>query len=400
MIRNLIKSGMYACLLVGFIATGVFSSQGAWEMNLPLPGNDPLWQEVAVLWADHWDGKNIDDLIAVLHRLEAAHPDSLAVNLWLSRSYYLKARHQKKDRTGSLKQAESYAAKAVSLDGADMTAMKLLITAVSSYADLDYIQKTYAATWEEKLPAPVGRALPELDLPEFRDALADWDLREDIEKGKQAVAVFEKIAGDRPENLLAQTWAARGNYYLGYYYISVGDDDTALPCFKKGNDYGTKALDIDPHFVPAHYWRQLNLARSIENANILVKARYLNTIMDHLVFTANENTTYFYCGPLISTATIIEKGGWLAEKGLGLAGYTIDTVAMGLELAVIAYPTYLYTHFAKAEVLYHVGKKSEARALMGMILSMDPYQNPFHGPENICVQRLARTFLEEHFPAE
>ena len=221
MIRNLIKSGVSACLLVVFIATGGFSSPGAWEMNFPLPDDDPLWQEVAVLWEDHWDGKNIDDMIAVLHRLEAARPDSAAVNLWLSQGYYLKARHQRKDRTGSLKQAESYAAKAVGLDSGNMTALKLLITAVSSYADLDYIQKTYAATWVEKLPAPVGRALPELDLPEFREALADWDLREDIEKGKQAVTVFEKIADDRPEDLLAQTWAARGNYYLGYYYISV-----------------------------------------------------------------------------------------------------------------------------------------------------------------------------------
>lgn len=395
--RYLLKTWACVFCLLIFTAVNAFS-QDAWEMNFPLPDDNPLWREVAELWEKHWDGKNIDEMVGVLHRLEAAQPDSPAVHLWLSQGYYLKARHQEKERVESLKQAESYAAKALALDGSDMTAMKLLITAVSSYADMDYIKKKYAATWAAKLPAPVGRALSELDMPEFKMAMADWDARADVEKGKKAVAVFKQIADTHPKNLLAQTWVARGNYYLGYYYISLGEHDAALPYFKEGNAYGGKALAIDPHFVPAHYWRQLNLARSIENANILVKARYLSPIMDHLVFTANENTTYFYCGPLISTATIIEKGGWVAEKGLGLAGYTIDTVAMGLELAVIAYPTYFYTYFAKAEVLYHIGRKSDAKALMGYILNINPWQNPYHGPENICVQRLAKAFLAEHFP--
>jgi len=31
------------------------------------------------------------------------------------------------------------------------------------------------------------------------------------------------------------------------------------------------------------------------------------------------------------------------------------------------------------------------------ILKMDPYCNPYHGPENVCVQRLARNFLKKNF---
>ena len=374
-------------------------SEGAWDMVFPVPPGNPSWQEAEALWARHWDGKNIDDLISLLHQIETTSGDTIAVDLWLSQAYYLKSRYEKKGRVENVKRAESYAAKAVALDADNMTAMKLLITAVSSYADLPYIEKTYGSIFARKLPVPVGRALPLLeDIPAFMAALPDWDKREDIEKGKKAVAEFKRIADEHPDNLVAQTWVCRGNYYLGYYYLSLGEDEASLPFFEQGNDYGLRALAIEPHNVPANYWRQLNLARSIQNANILVKARYLNTIMDHLVLTANENTTYFYCGPLISTATIIEKGGWLAERGLGLAGYTMDTVTMGLELAVRAFPTYFYTHFARAEVLYHLGRRDEAEAVLRRILEMDPYQNPFHAPENICVQGLSRIFLTEHFP--
>lgn len=398
MIRYFAKVWLSILILAGFTAVNALA-EGAWDFVLPLPSNNPLWQKVKPLWDHHWDGKNIDDLIGVLHQIEAAQADKIEVNLWLSQAYYLKGRYGKKDRVDNFKKSEAYAARAVAIDDNNMTAMKLLITTVSSYADLAYIKKTYGPLFLKKLPVPVGRALPELDaIPEFKEALPAWDQREDVEKGKKAVAAFKRIADKNPDNLMAQNWVCRGNYYLGYYYLSRGDNDAALPFFHEGNDYGLKALAIDPHNVPANYWRQLNLVRSIQNASILVKARHMTPVMDHLVLTANENTTYFYCGPLISTATIIEKGGWLAEKGLGLEGYTIDTVAMGLELATISFPTYFYTHFAKAEVLYHLGKKEEAAALLRRILKMDPYQNPYHAPENICVQRLVKIFLAEHFP--
>ena len=372
-------------------------AEGPWELALSFPSSDSDWTEVKRLWENHYDGKNIDQLIETLKRIEKREADSLPIHLWLSQACYLKSRYQNKNRIENLKKSESHAVKALAVDPHSITAMKLLITSVSSYADLDYIKKTYGAFFMEKLPVPVGRALPEIDSQEFKTALASWDQRERIEKGKEAVTLFKKIADDHSNNVLAQTWVARGDYYLGYFYISLGQDKRALPFFLEGDLYGRKAIALAPNDVPANYWRQLNLARSIQNANLLVKAAHMKPIMDHLVLTANENMTYFYCGPLISTATIIEKGGWVAEKGLGLAGYAMDTVIGGLELAVVAFPTYFYTHFARAEVFYHLGKKEEAKEILTRMIAMDPYANPWHAPENICAQRLAQRFLEERF---
>lgn len=390
---HIMRVAMALCL----ICPSMLFAESAWDLTIPLPSNDPVWEDVKKIWDDHWDGKNIDQLIDTLYRIEETHGDAVETHLWLSRACYLKARYHKKNRADYLKKSESHAVKALSIDPHSIAGMKLLITSVSSYADLDYIKKTYGPFFMDKLPVPIGRALPEMDLPEFGAALKQWDQRDKIEKGEEAVALFKKIADENPKNALAQTWVARGNYYLGYYYISLGQDKRALPFFIEGDRYGQKAIALAPNEVPANYWRQLNLARSIQNANILVKAGHMKPIMDHLVLTANENMTYFYCGPLISTATIIEKGGWVAEKGLGLAGYTMETVKAGLELAVLAFPTYFYTHFARAEVFYHLGKKEEAKSILTRMIAMDPYQNQWHAAENLCAQRLAKTFLEEHF---
>ena len=385
-------------VLIGLWAMPLVVNAGTvWDLDLPVPGGDPLWADVAALWNAHWDEENIHTLIQTLHRLESKYPDKPDIQLWLARAYYLKSRYQGRDRVHNLKQSEIHAARALALDRSSVVAMKLLITSVSSYADLSYIAKTYGKLFEKRPRLPVGPALPPLDIPGFRSALESWNGREDIEKGLKAVAAFRAVADQHPENSLAQIWVARGNYYLGYYYLSMDQYDRGLSYFEEGNRYGMKALALSFHSVPANYWRQLNLARSIQNANIFVKAAHLKAIMGNLVFTANENMTYFYCGPLISTATIIEKGGWVAEKGVGMAGYNLDMVTTGLELAVMAYPTYFYIHFAKAEVLYHLGKKDACRKLLDQILEMDPHENPYHAAENLCTQRLVRLYIAEFF---
>lgn len=56
-------------LFLSFAASIVFSA-GEWELSIPLPATDSLWEEVRTLWDKHWDEKNIDDLIGALHQLE------------------------------------------------------------------------------------------------------------------------------------------------------------------------------------------------------------------------------------------------------------------------------------------------------------------------------------------
>jgi hypothetical protein len=140
MIGHFLKICLCALLLSGFAAARAFP-ESAWDMNFPLPSGDPRWQEVKSLWDTHWDGKNINELLGVLNGLEKTGADPLATSLWLAQAYYLKARFQDSKRAENFKRAEYYAAKAVSLDDGSMTAIKLLITSVSSYADLDYIKK-------------------------------------------------------------------------------------------------------------------------------------------------------------------------------------------------------------------------------------------------------------------
>lgn len=72
-----------------------------------------------------------------------------------------------------------------------------------------------------------------------------------------------------------------------------------------------------------------------------------------LVFIINSNPLYHF---------LARKYG--SNKGLGVAGYTMETVKTGLKLAVRAYPSYFYTHFARAEVLYQTDRKDAAKAIL------------------------------------
>lgn len=383
------------CFLVNCVAAS--SYEDSWDYSLPIPLNDPLWEKVKMQWADHYTKKDVDGLIETLKVLQNKYPDKVEPYLWLGKVYYLKGKLNKNNRVENYKLSEDYAAKAIDLDTKNVNARKILFTSASAYKDFNTIIDKYLPESEkESYTFPVGRALPELAASDMWDeAIKYWDMREKIESAEKAVELFKKIADSQPDNVLAKIWVTRAIYYLGYYYTSIDQHEKGLPYYKEGIEYGKKALALDPNSVPAHYWRQVNLSRSIQTTNLLNKARNLKPIMNHLVFTANENPTYFYNGPVLSIATIILHGGWVAEKGMGMAGYNMEAVITGVNLGVIAYPSYLYSHFAKAQVLAHIGEKDQAIRILNNILTMDPYRNKYHAPENLCVKRLVKKFLAE-----
>ena len=71
---------------------------GVWDMDPPLPNNDPQWEQVRALWTKHYDGDYLDELIAALAPLKEKNPERVEPYLWLARAHYLHARYHRKDR--------------------------------------------------------------------------------------------------------------------------------------------------------------------------------------------------------------------------------------------------------------------------------------------------------------
>lgn len=345
-----------------------------WKSDLPLPAYDPLWEKVGEMWKDHWDGKNIDDIILILHKLENKYPDKVDPYLWLGKCYYIKGIFVSKKRQKYNKKAEEYAVKAHQMDKDNFFALFILLHSLNHCEDINYIIENYGDWIKSMAPLPTGRLLPDMDyISGWDDANYYWKKKENFKYLVLAVENFETIAKKNPDDWLAQLWACFAYYNLGEHYSLTGDHDgNGLLNYNKAIFFCDKAIKINPNRYQVHFWYQISLSRKIQNASLFKKARYLKPIMSHLLFCVQENALYNSCGPVYILATMIDQGGWVCEKGMALAGYNTNMVITLLYVAEILYPDVLYIPYINAVLLEREDRDKEALKILGRHLEKGP----------------------------
>lgn len=373
------------------------ASAFVWEIELPLPDYDPKWDDVKTLWQDRWENEDNNQITALLHQLEMQYPGRVEPLVWLARMYCIEGHENKKHRQENYKTVEVYAAKALAIDKDNLVAMKILIDTLPNIENLEYTLEKYGQWIRSAAPLPVGRLVPDMEeMARWGEAITLWNHRLNLEMGARAIILFNKIADEHPDNVNAQIWASRANYDIGQYYTSIDKHvEKAMDFYNTGRHYGERALELDRHSVPAHYWYQLNLARSIQYKSLITKARYLTTLLDHMNFCMQENGLYNYYGPTLALATMITNGGWVAEKGMYLGGVNVEIVLNALDLAEVLYPSKLYVLYGKADILAYKGRKDEALQVLENLFARDPDSNPYIMLENQSVLNFARDLYDE-----
>jgi tetratricopeptide (TPR) repeat protein len=378
-----------ACLWILVLSIWVYAF--TWDPQPPIPDYDPQrWEKVRTLWAEHYDGNNFDELIATLTQLKDAYPSKFEPIFLLARSHYLHARYISQGRQEHFEKSERYALQACKMDPKNVYALAVLVETLCYSRDREYIFSHYGPLIRSYAPVTGAEALPDMKYQGWEAFRQLWMARIDIEKAKTAAVMVEIMAQEHPTDGLAQIWAARANYYVGEHYTSTGEHETkALPYYDKGISYGTKARALLPYSVPANYWYQVNRSRSIQFSSLFNKARYLRDILVPLYFCSKENSIYYYCGPVLTLATLVTNGGWVTEKGMRLVNITLEMDMNGLELAEILFPNYYYISYARADILAYKGKKKEALAILEKLITRDPNVDPLI-PENHNFIRLAK----------
>ncbi|HOI08170.1 MAG TPA: hypothetical protein PK213_13670 [Deltaproteobacteria bacterium] len=388
----------FAVLLVyaGMLLLAADLRAGAWDMDPPVPDDDPRWERVSTLWADHHGGRNLDELISLLNPLRDRCPDRIEPYLWLSRVHHLHARYHRRDRVYHYEKAENYAAKACAMDTKNTLAVRALVDTLFHSRDRAYIHANYGDLIMSCAPLPVGEALPEMkDVEGWGVFKSLWEARADIEKAKQAADLAEAMARVNPTDALVQTWAARANYYVGEYYSACGEHkSTAMPYYRKGVLYAKRARALEPKSIPANYWYQISLARTIQHKWLFVKARYLMDLLTPLLYCCRENSQYYFDGPMVTLGTMITNGGWVTEKGMGLAGVSLELDMNALELAEILNPCYYYIPYCRADILAYQGQYREALEILDRLLARDPNEEP-RIPENRYFLKFAKTLRDD-----
>ena len=366
----------------------------SWDPDPPILNDDPRWEKVRSLWNDHYEGKNIDELIDALIPLKDAYPAKIEPIMLLARAHYFHARYVGKERKEHFEKSEQYALKACKMDPKNLYAIAILLETLCYSRDRDYIFNTYGNLIKSYAPIESAEALPDMKYPEWNDFKSLWLARIDIEKSKAAIAMVEKIANENPKDGLAQIWASRANYYVGEYYTCINEHDKGMPFYEKGIAYAKLARKLLPYSVPANYWYQLNRSRAVQFTSILNKALYLMDILVPLYFCSRENSIYYFVGPALTLATMITNGGWVVEKGMRLVNITLEMDMNALEIAEIIFPNYYYIPFARADLLAYKGKKAEALAILEKLIIRDPYVDPLV-PENYGFIQLSKRLYND-----
>jgi tetratricopeptide (TPR) repeat protein len=362
-------------------------------MDPPFPSNNPSWQTFRLQWDKHWDGKNIDQMITSLKGIEKTDPDNVSLYLWLSRVYCLKGKRSSgKTKTESFSNALNYASKARVADKNSVLAVKLLVDAASNIDSYAAIASKYGNWIKDISPQPYIETVEPASNQSGWDAFARlWANRYDIEKAVQAQKISEGWANANPSNDLLQLWACRTSYCVGEYWDSFGEHDSkAMPYYKKGIIYGEKAVKLTPHSVPAKYWYNACLGRSVQTSSIFTKASHFSTFFELVLFFWRENSQYHYFGFGLTMSPMITNGGWVTEKGMNAAGVTADNVLTSLDIAAIMYPDFIQIPYSKALLLSYKGKKEEAIKILENVIARNPDKGTAIMAENRCNQRMAK----------
>jgi hypothetical protein len=150
-----------------------------------------------------------------------------------------------------------------------------------------------------------------------------------------------------------------------------------------------------PHSVPAKYWYNACLGRSVQTSSILTKAGHFSTFFELVLFFWRENSQYNYFGFNLTMAPMITNGGWVTEKGMRMAGITVDNVLTSLDIAAVIYPDYIQIPYSKALLLSYKGKNDEAIKILETVITKNPDKGNAIMAENRNNQRLAKALYNK-----
>ncbi|HQP32178.1 MAG TPA: hypothetical protein PLB81_12705, partial [Deltaproteobacteria bacterium] len=169
---------LLVCLWILAAPAAAQAQPFAWGIDPPLMNNDPQWEEVKTLWAGHYGGKNLTELLAALTPLKDKYPNNIEPYLWLARVHYLHARYVRTDRDTHFEKSEKHCVQALKIDPKNQLAIKYLVDTLCYSRDREYIAKNYGSLIKSLAPLPISDALP--DLPngngwaEFKKLSADY----------------------------------------------------------------------------------------------------------------------------------------------------------------------------------------------------------------------------------
>lgn len=234
------------------------------------------------------------------------------------------------------------------------------------------------------LAAVAGVSIGADDSRQRAEAL--WAAREDPARANEAVAAFEALLKDAPNDYETLLRLSRLHYWIGQILEPVKEGD-AIAHYIKGREYGHRAAAAGPERPGGYFFEAANLGR--ENN---LKGKFKSLLGIGKVEDLNRKAEaiqadYFYRGPDRFFCAYYTRLP-------GLLGGSLSKAVEHGKKAVQAFPNYAGNRFLLAEAYVKDGKNDLARSELEAALATPDDALPDAIPEQRLEKKRAAELLK------
>ncbi len=216
--------------------------------------------------------------------------------------------------------------------------------------------------------------------PAGGDPDALYKERADLQKARDAVAIWTSRVKNNPKDFESTWKLARGLYWLGGH----GPEDQRRKDLETGVEYGRIASTLQPNRPDGYFWMAANMGALAESYGLGAGLKYRGQIKDALETALRLDPAY------LDGSADRALGRWY-ERVPGLFGGSKKKSEEHLRKALTYGPNSTVTHFFLAETLLDMDRKEEARAELQKVL--DAPINPAWAPEDHEWKQKAQALL-------
>jgi tetratricopeptide (TPR) repeat protein len=216
--------------------------------------------------------------------------------------------------------------------------------------------------------------------------------REDFNKAKKALQIFEQYNKDYPNSVEGLWRLSMGHYYIGHLLLGKKNRFNRKDHFRKGLEAGKKceSLSKKPK-VECYFWQATNLALLEQEKGIMSLAFSLGDIIDLLEKAKKTDATYASAGAYRTLAILYSKApGFLGgdnEKARSYIKKAIE-LAPNEPLNIVFYAKFLINDDNKPKAI---------KTISSFIKRADPLKFPFFESKN-AYKELNHFLKHEQWP--
>ena len=213
-----------------------------------------------------------------------------------------------------------------------------------------------------------------------------WNEREDPGKAAEAIAAYEDLLKERPNDYKVLLRLSRLHYWVGQT-LETSNTKEALEHYARGREYGKKASEAAPEEPGGYFFEAANLARQNNLKGTFSNLFGISTVRKLNEKAASLDPEYFYQGTDRFFCAYYTK-----LPGL-LGGSTTKAIEFGTR-AVKAFPNYAGNRFYLAEAYVKDGKNDLARKELEAAVALPDDEFPDVVPEQRMEKKRAEALLK------